>query len=310
MKNSIAVPRRLIQKFLRKMLPLAKEVSDLFQQNAEDDGLTPRLREWIERYQVKTWADAYEDPTNYFRLHAAALAIQDEPPKELLPPSDLQTVEDVQAWVDKLCDFFERYLDDDSDGFEFMDAETPDVIAGTDEDGQPVTRQGLFLSCALILVFNYFAVMVHRQSMFQLVARAKKGDKEAFRKAVQIDHRCLKDIPYFRDRMRNASEEGNVRFLQRVAQCRRKPMFDSGTELRQLYLALALLESMHMLDAFTADQAKFAAFCQSEGIYGSDDDSEDVVDSLMRAVRRFKSQYQSLAKPLSSKTKLVVKDTK
>lgn len=309
MKNSIAVPRRLVEKFLRKMLPLVKEVSDIFQQNAKDDGLTPRLREWIERYQVRTWADAYEDPTNYFRLHAAALAIQDEPPRELLPPSDLQTVEDVQAWVDKLCDFFERYLDDDSDGFEFMESETPDVIEGTDDDGRPVTRQEVFLTCALILVFNYFAVMVHRQSMFQLVAQAKKGDTAAFRKAVQIDRRCLKDIPYFRDRMRNASEDGNVRFLQRVAQFRHKSMFDSGTELRQLYLALALLESMHMLSGFTADQAKFAAFCQSEGIYGTGDDSEDVVDSLMRAVKRFKSQYQPLARPLSSKFKLVVKDT-
>lgn len=88
-------------------------------------------------------------------------------------------------------------------------------------------------------------------------------------------------------------EEGNVRFLQRPPlRMRHKSMFDSGTELRQLYLALALLESMHMLSGFTADQAKFAAFCQSEGIYGSGDDSEDVVvDSLMRAVKRFKSQY-------------------
>lgn len=191
MTLTIAVPRRLIEKFLRRILPLTKEVSDIFQENAEDDGLTPRLREWIERYQVRTWAEAYEDPTNYFRLHAAVLAIQDEQPKELLPPSDLQTVEDVQAWVDKLCDFFERYLDDDSDAFEYMESETPEVIDGADYNGQPVTRQGLFLTCALILVFNYFAVMVHRQSMFQLVAQAKKGDTVAFQKAVQIDRRCL-----------------------------------------------------------------------------------------------------------------------
>lgn len=54
-----------------------------------------------------------------------------------------------------------------------MELETPDVIEGTDDDGQPVTRQEVFLTCALILVFNYFAVMVHRQSMFQLVAQAK-----------------------------------------------------------------------------------------------------------------------------------------
>lgn len=275
MQITISIRRQLVEKFLRKMLPLTKEVSDLFQDNAEDDGLTPKLREWIERYQVKSWAEAYEDPANYFLLHATALSIQDEPPKELLPPPGMKTVEDFQAWLDELFAFFEKHLDDDSDGFEFMESETPDVMEGADDDGQPVTRQGLFLTCALILVFNYFAVMVHRQSMFQLVARAKKGDKEAFRKAVQIDRRCLTDILYFRDRMRNASEEGNVRFLQRVAQFRRKPTLESGTKLRQLYLALALLESTHLLDAFTADQAKFAAFCQSEGIYGTNDDSED-----------------------------------
>ncbi len=45
MPTSIPVPRRLIDKFLGKMLPLADEVSGLLQQNAEQDGLTPRLKE-------------------------------------------------------------------------------------------------------------------------------------------------------------------------------------------------------------------------------------------------------------------------
>lgn len=207
--------------------------------------------------------------------------------------------------------YIDKLLDDDSDDFEFMEGEEPQVIdeLGLDDDGQPITRQHFFMTAALVLVFNYLAFMVHRKSMFQLVEQAKNGTEAAFLKAVQIDQRCLTDIQYFRDKVTAATQSGKVKFLQRVATYQQKPLTQSGTEHRALYLALALLDSMHVLDAFTADQEKFAAFCQKEGIYGTGDDSEDVLDSLMRTVRRFKSQYRSLARPLSSKLKLIVKDT-
>ena len=115
MKLTIAIPRRLIEKLLRRMIPLAEEVSDLFQQNAEEDGLTPKLRGWIERYQVKSWGAFYEDSDNYFGLHAGALAIQDQPlPQFTISPS-LSEREILDSWFDQLWQYIDQLLDDDSD---------------------------------------------------------------------------------------------------------------------------------------------------------------------------------------------------
>jgi hypothetical protein len=253
------------------MLPLAEEVSDLFQQNAEEDGLTPKLRKWIERYQVKSWGSLYEDSANYFGLHAGAVVIQDQPLPQFTISPGLSEQETLQSWLDQLWQYIDHLIDDDSDDLEFMDDEEPQVIdeLGLGDDGQPITRQQFFMTAALVLVFNYLAFMVHRKSMFQLVAQAKNGTEAAFLKAVQIDQRCLTDIQYFRDKVTTATQTGKIKFLERVAKYQKKPLTQSGTERRALYLALALLDSMHVLSAFTADQEKFAAFCQKEGIYGS-----------------------------------------
>ena len=45
MTPQLAIPRRLVDKLLRKMTPLVAETVELFKENADQDGLTPRLKE-------------------------------------------------------------------------------------------------------------------------------------------------------------------------------------------------------------------------------------------------------------------------
>lgn len=82
---SFTIPRRLVEKFLRKMVPLVVEVCERFEENAEQDGLTPKLREWNSRYGVEGWAEAYEDFGNFLLVHMAALPILGNP-LESMPP--------------------------------------------------------------------------------------------------------------------------------------------------------------------------------------------------------------------------------
>jgi hypothetical protein len=73
MPQQLAIPRRLVDKILRKMTPLVGETVALFKENADQYGLTPKLKDWISRFQIEGWADAYEDFNNFLAAHVAAM---------------------------------------------------------------------------------------------------------------------------------------------------------------------------------------------------------------------------------------------
>lgn len=309
MLAQLSIPRRLVDKFLRKMTPLVAETVALFNENADQDGLTPRLKEWISRYELEGWAGAYEDFGNFLLVHLAALPVLGNPLESLPPLSEAKTLSDLQGWLNQLWQVCDQALDDDSD--EAIEAATtgqPEPISGiaVDGDSKPISRQAIFISIALIIVFNYFACMVHRKSLFQLVAEAKAGDDESLLKAIQIDKRCLADIPYFQERLRQAAIAGEDNFVRRLMQYRMKPPLQTGTALQPLYLILSLLDGMGLLEAYLEDFNRFADFCQELGIYGPENDAFDT-ESLAKAVRRFKSQYWSLTS--AKKVTLVISDT-
>lgn len=297
MLNSLSIPRSLIDKFLRKITPLVAEVCSLFQANADQDGLTPHLKEWIGRYEVESWADAYEDFGNFLLVHVAALPFLGNPFEKLSPLQGTDTPEALQFWLDQVWLICDQSLDDDNE--EVIDVVTtgePDPILELQlgDNEKPIFRQGVFITIALITAFNHFACMVHRKSLFQLVAEAKAGDDESLLKALQTDKRCLPDIPYFQERLVNAAVAGDDKFVRRLMQYRLKPALKSGTTLKPLYLVLSLLDGMGLLDAYLEDFERFADICQELNIYGPEQDAFDT-ESLAKVVRRFKKKYRSLA---------------
>lgn len=308
MHPQIGIPRRLVDKFLRKMTPLVAETIELLKANADTDGLTPKLKHWIARFQVVSWADAYEDFNNFLGAHLAALSALDGPSNLLSAISKIETMEGFQAWIDSVWKELERILDDDTDddlAFIFDEAAEPEPIS--DDDGEmPLTRQGVFVVISIIICNNYFACMVHRKSLFQLVEEAKGGDDESLLKAIQIDKRCLADIEYFRERVLQAVIAGDDKFVRRVMQYRKKPAFKAGTTLQPLYLVFSLLDAMGFLEAYAAERERFADLCQELGAYGPEDDAADV-ESFAKTLRRFMTKYRTLGPPRGRR--LVVKDT-
>jgi len=291
------------------MTPLVAETVELFKENADQDGLTPKFKEWVARFQVAGWADAYEDFNNFMAAHLAAMPALGISVESITPPQALESWEDAQRWLDSVWNLCEKVLDDDSE--DWLDEITegppqPLPELATDDQEKPVTRQALFLTVALIINFNYFACMVHRKSMFQLVAEAKAGNDDSLLRAVQTDKRCLTDIEYFRERILDAVIAGDDKFIRRVMHHRKKPPFQSATTLQPLYLIFSLLDAMCMLEAYAEDPERFADLCQELGAYGPDNDVADV-DSFAKMLRRFKAQYRTLGPPREKR--LIVKDT-
>lgn len=309
MPQPLTIPRSLIDKFLRKMTPLVEETVALFKENADQDGLTPKLKEWIARFQVAGWADAYEDFNNFMAAHIAAMPALGISVESISPPQAIESWENVQRWLDSLWYLCEKVLDDDSEDWLGEITEGPPLPlsnSATDGEKKPISRQALFIMVSLIISFNYFACMVHRKSLFQLVAEAKDGNDDSFLRAAQIDKRCLLDIAYFRERIAQAVAKGDDKFLRGVAQHRKKPAFQSATKLQPLYLIFSLLDAMGLLEAYAEDLERFADLCQELGAYGPENDAADV-DSFARMLRRFKAQYRTLGPP--RERWLIVKDT-
>lgn len=309
MNQQIAIPRRLVDKILRKMTPLVEETVALFKENADQDGLTPKLKDWISRFQIEGWADAYEDFNNFLLAHLAALPALGISAETFAPPEHFESLEDDQRWLDSVWALCEKVLDDDNE--DWLDELTEGLpqplpeLATVDQE-KPVTRQAVFLTVAIIICHNHFACMVHRKSMFQLVAEAKNGDDESLLKAVQTDKRCLVDIPYFRERILQAVSAGEDNFVRRLLQYRKKPPFQSATTLQPLYLIFSLLDAMGLLEAYAEDLERFADLCQELGAYGPENDVADV-DSFAKMLRRFKAKYRTLGPP--RERWLIVKDT-
>lgn len=309
MHQQIGIPRRLVDKFLRKMTPLVAETIERLKENADQDGLTPKLKDWISRFQIEGWADAYEDFNNFLLAHLAALPAVGISPETFTLPKRIESMEDLQRWADSAWAFCEKFLDDDSEDWLDELTEGPPQplpeLATVDQE-KLVTRQAVFLTVAIIICHNHFACMVHRKSLFQLVAEAKDGDDESLLKAVQTDKRCLVDISYFRERILQAVSAGEDNFVLRLLQYRKKPPFQSATTLQPLYLIFSLLDAMGMLEAYAEDPERFADLCQELGAYGPENDVADV-DSFAKMLRRFKAKYRTLGPPREKS--LIVKDT-
>ncbi len=102
MPQQLAIPRRLVDKFLRKMTPLVEETVELFKENADQDGLTPKLKDWISRFQIEGWADAYEDFNNFLAAHLAAMPALGISVESITPPQAFESWEDAQRWLDSV----------------------------------------------------------------------------------------------------------------------------------------------------------------------------------------------------------------
>jgi len=122
-----------------------------------------------------------------------------------------------------------------------------DALPAVDKE-QVIRDAQFFYSGLLASFFQTISIMVHGEKLTALVAQAKGGSSEAFGKAVQIDRTLVTQFRWFRDRYQRAHLEGDAGFLEMLSYRLRNPVFKGKIRYRELWLALAMLDMMGLLD--------------------------------------------------------------
>jgi hypothetical protein len=307
----LPIPRKLIEFVLRRTIPLAKEVAALFAQNAEPSGRPPRLNWWIETYGVRDWAKAYLHPQSLFQAYETGLVEGRIEPLAHVDWSGVDTT-NLEAIYSAIWRSVEKSLLLDKDEPELpesVEAEQQALSEMSEEERQAhIERMRKLVGASMVMVNNYFACMVYKKSMVQLVSEALKGNRKSFLRAIHVDPDCLESINYFREAMIQAAMSPTNNLVAKVQEWRQKPPLASGVTLNGLYLVFLILNLFGVMEQFKADMDRFAELCQSLGVYGPPME-EDVVDveNFAKTLRRFEKEHQVIS--FIPPGKLIVKDT-
>jgi hypothetical protein len=307
----IPIPRRLIELVLRRTLPLATEVAALVSENAEPNGRPPRLNWWLETYGVRGWAKVYLDPQSLFQAYETGLVEGHIEPfshldLSLFDPTNPETV------YSAIWQSLEKILlldEDEPDLPDSLELEQQALMAMNEEERLVhAERMRKLVGASMVMVNNYFASMVYKKAMLQLVSEALDGNKRSFLQAVHVDPDCLKSIDGFREAMVDAAMSPTNNLVAKVQEWRQKPPLASGVTLSGLYLVFMILNLFGVMEQFKADMNRFAELCQSLGVYGPPMEEEAVdVENFAKTLRRFEKEHQVIS--FIPPGKLIVKDT-
>lgn len=289
MEEPLVIPRALIERFLEKSIPDAVAILSWMRTEKEGDGLSPKLRQALLNLKVSGWANLYLDPRN--ELKAKLLMLM--PPEEikaLAGELNSMSMEQQETWLADLID--DSTTDDEADEVKPLTQQEFDALSDAERMKVVGELQRFFAFCMPMLL-NYLALMVHRKSLYQLVAEAIKGDDDSFLKAIQIDKTVLTTIPYFIERNRLAADDGNFPFQRQINTYRNKPIFVSRTQYPLLWLVFAILDDANLLSEFEKDKETLLDLCQRLGAYGPKNDNADVM-SFNRRLREFKRDQERL----------------
>jgi hypothetical protein len=239
----------------------------------------------IENIMIKSFMVAFFDPTEVKELN-----------QELERASDQERTEFLDDWIETL----EQADENDLLGFKFP--ETPEEQAealklwealNEEEQAEVSKRTACFLVFFMINFHNYLSIMVHGRKVTQLVTEALQGNDESFVLAVQIDPTVMQSIPYFQERENLARSEGDTGFLDKLAYRRRIPPLQGKIRFRLLYLLLAILESMNLLDDLP--HSEILDICVESGLDRWQNRIDDVnyLTKRLREYRRFQ-QHKSI----------------
>jgi hypothetical protein len=142
-----------------------------------------------------------------------------------------------------------------------------------DQQKQSIQQAQYFFSGFLAMFYQNLSLMVHGEKMTSLVAQAVSGNDEAFVKAVQVDARCLTEIPYFRQRFVTAREQQDEDFCDAVAYRIRRPPYKGKIRYKSLWFTFSMLDSCGLL---SLPPKEILDICDQAGVGGYKNRIEDV----------------------------------
>jgi hypothetical protein len=272
-------------------------------EKAPDSDPMARFVEMMRDEGVEGWAQLYTDPTNQPKSIWLAILPPDKFNAMQLAIAAMSPAEQAQ-WLERL------FVEGDQAISPLLEMDAEQIQSMWPEvSNDPVGVQWLGFRHAFIMaaLFNSIAAMQTGKTMYQLVAEAMEDDEDSFVKAVQMDKTVLDFIPYFKDRVHRAAEDGQIAFLRRVHTHRNKPITSTLFEYAKLWLVFNTLDNMNLLDQFEQDIQGLAKLCQELRVYGPHPDV-DVVD-IEDFESRFKD-YRRTQRQLLPRTKsnILVKD--
>lgn len=146
-------------------------------------------------------------------------------------------------------------------------------------------RSGFFWTYFFGSFFNTLSLMVHGEKLTALVPKAINGDDDAFMKAAQTDRMLLLHHPHFRERKLRAQNEGDKKFLLRLANREATPLVNGKIQFPGLYMLFGILESLQWLDDLSASE--ILDVCANAGLdpYQNRIDDADYVSKRLREYR-------------------------
>jgi hypothetical protein len=144
-----------------------------------------------------------------------------------------------------------------------------------EEERKIVEKQGAFFWTFFFgFFFNTLALMVHGAKMTSLVPLAMSGDDDAFLKAVQIDRMLLLHHPYFRDRKFRAQNDGETKFLSKLAYRESSSPLHGKIQYPGLYILFGILDSFQWLNDLKHEE--ILDICDAAGLDRYQNRIEDV----------------------------------
>ena len=163
-------------------------------------------------------------------------------------------------------------------------------LALSPQEKVDVCRSIQWLGISFFSMFHQIlSVMVHREKLTSLVAKAKAGDDMAFVKAVQIDKRILTADPYFASRFHNINAEGNEDFRDKLAYRMRCAPYAGKVRHKSLWMSLAFLDMCGHLD--TLKRREMLDVLDEAGV-GGDKNRIVEVKYLDKRIGEYKSLQQ------------------
>jgi len=220
---------------------------------------SPRLYELMTKFKCHNYPELYQDENRIQAALFRALCETDEEIitlwNDLASSTEEEQVQYMNEFMEGANDF-SQIIDENIIHLDDMDWSPAGQEKALEEwnkfsekEQKQIQRFSQYsLAFSMASFFNYFAVMVHRKKLTQLVAEAMSGNTQSFCLAVHIDKTILEHIPYFKQRYQQAIQEGDQKFLELVSKQQSSPQLKVNLQHRLLYMLFAILEGTYWLD--------------------------------------------------------------
>lgn len=249
------------------------------------------MTDFITRFKIENYPLFYQsEATIAYAFMKGALS--DDEIREFCKEMNAATLEERTEALQSINEGFRQGVEDAEAHVESRTAAEleAEYVALSAQEKLDTCRSVQWFGISFFAMFHQIlSVMIHRERLTTLVAKAKAGDDSAFVKAVQIDKRILTVDPYFIGRFHNINAEGNEDFRDKLTYRLRCAPYAGKVRHKSLWMSLAFLDMCGHLD--TLKRREMLDVLDEAGVGGHENRIADV-KYLDKRIGEYKSMQQ------------------